>query len=897
MSYYLAEIRLNRNKRDTSEKKGKKKKRLILSLFTLAMISFLISASVMLFSVTACVAPEILCVMRTPENPNYDQQIKITANVIKGSGDIATVILRHQLGSGNWINVTMNLQEGLYVATIPAQPYNTTVNYKVFSSDTAGRSDISELYSYIVGDFVPPVISNVNHIPDSPNPYEYVKVSANVTEPADASGIKKAALWFTAAGRWSSITMTLDGGLWAGVIPGLRGRFYVRYYVQVFDNAGNSAKSPIFSYSVTVTNIKPVAIISKSANNVYTGEIIDFSASASYDPDGSIVSYDWDFGDGKSDSVAVSHSYVVDGLYTVILKVVDDDGASDRTTALITVKNRPPVADINTSTTILDKEETVVFDASESYDLDGTIVSYSWDFGDGTKAAGVTTSYSYSATGEYTVTLTVTDDDGATDTTTVTKTVRNQSPVAAFTESAHTLDTNEVISFDASASYDPDGTIVNFFWDFGDGTTGTGVSMEHSYPENGLYTVTLTVTDDDSATDSTTATKRVLNQSPVASFTESAHTVETRELIIFDASASYDPDSSIVSYDWDFGDGNGAAGIIVTHTYANDGSYIVTLIVTDDDGATDLAQDTKTVVNKPPIAIFTESAHRVDTSEVISFDASYSYDLDGTIVSYSWDFGDGTTATGVEVDHGYTDDGTYTVILTVTDDDGATDNDEDTKTVDNLPPVASFTESAHTVDTSDVIYFDASDSYDVDGKIVTYEWEFGDGATASGVEVEHAYTDDRAYTVTLIVTDDDGGTDAAYGTKTVINRIPVASFTESAHTVHPDEIIHFDASESYDVDGTIIRYEWDFGDGKLGTGITTEHAYREAGNYTVTLTVTDNDRTSASTTDTKTVKSGEDVEIQIALSLSVLLLIILGVTALTATILYGLFIRRKQKQP
>ena len=854
----------------------------------------------MVFSLVPLVPLEIVNVTRAPDVPNYDQSVTISAEVLKGSTDIDSVILSYQIESASWTNVTMSLDAGLYVEDIPGLPYNTTVNYKVYASDEAGYTDVSAVFSYVVVDFVDPLISDVNHAPSSPGPLDYVTVSAKITEPVNASGVKNAVLWFTPNGIWSPTTMTLNGGFWTGVIPGLGG-IHVSYYIEAFDNAGNDAKSPIYEYIVVNPNVPPVALFSKSATTVYTGDIIDFDASDSYDPDGTIVSYSWDFGDGTTDSgVTVSHSYVDNCVYTVTLVVVDNNGAPDSTTALITVKNRPPVADISTSTTILDKEEIVTLDASESYDPDGTIVSYEWDFGDGTTGTGVTASHSYPVMGEYTVTLTVTDDDGATDTATVTKTVTNQPPVAAFTESAHTVDTSEVIYFDASGSYDPDGTIVSYKWDFGDGTTGTGVTVQHSYPENGAYTVTLTVTDDDGAINSTTATKTVLNQPPVASFTESAHTVDTNVVIYFDASDSYDPDGVIVSYTWDFGDGTTGTGIMVTHVYADDGSYTVTLTVTDDDGATDSAQDTKTVVNRPPVAMFTESAHRVDTGEVIYFDASYSYDLDGTIVSYSWDFGDGTTATGVEMEHAYEDNGIYTVTLTVTDDNGATDTDEDTKTVTNRPPVAAFTESAHTVDTSEVIYFDASDSYDVDGTIVSYVWNFGDGTTATGIDAEHAYYNDGTYRVTLTVTDDDGATDSATATKTVLNQPPVASFTESAHKVDTEEIIYFNASDSYDPDGTIIGYAWDFGDGTTGTGVTPEHAYSEAGNYTVTLTVTDDNRASASATDMKTVQSGATVEIQSALSLSVLSIIILGVTALTATILYGLFIRRKkkkQKQP
>jgi PKD repeat protein len=464
----------------------------------------------MVFSLVSICPPEIVSVTRTPETPNYDQSVRIAAQVTKGSADIESVILSYQIDSGSWVSVTMILDGGLYVADIPAQPYNTAVNYKVYASDTIGNSDVSGLFSYIVGDFVPPVISDVVHVPTSPYPSEIVTVSAKVTEPADASGVKNVTLGYTEAGTWTFTDMTLHEGLWTANIPEQSGGLHVKFFVEAFDNAENNAKTSTFSYTVIIPNIPPIAAFTESASIVYTGEVIDFDASSSYDPDGYIVSYSWDFGDGNTDSgVNVSHSYVDDGEYTVILRVVDDDGAAGSKTASILVKNRPPVADLDTSSAILDKEEIVTFNASGSYDPDGYIVSYSWDFGDGNIATGVTVSHSYPAIGTYTVTLTVTDDDGATDSVTATKTVMNRPPVANFTESAHTVYTDEMITFNATESYDPDGTIVSYLWDFGDGNTATGVTTDYAYSEDGNYTVTLTVTDDDGASASSVATKMV----------------------------------------------------------------------------------------------------------------------------------------------------------------------------------------------------------------------------------------------------------------------------------------------------------------------------------------------------------------------------------------------------
>jgi PKD repeat protein len=763
----------------------------------------------MVFSLTLLNPPEIDSITRSPETPNYDQQVTVTAQITKGYADIESVILSYQIDSAIWVNVTMNLEDDFYVADIPAQPYNTAVSYKVYASDTAGNYDISELFSYIVDDFVPPVISNVVHVPTSPYPYQTVTVSSKVTEPADASGIKNVTLWYTEAGTWTFTEMTLHEGLWTATIPRQGGGANVKFFVEAFDNAGNNAETSTFGYTVIIPNLSPTAEFTKSASTVYTGEVIDFDASGSRDPDGYIVSYSWDFGDGNTATgVTVSHSYVDNGEYNVVLRVVDDYGAADRKTASILVKNRPPVAVLDTSSTIVYKEEIVTFNASRSYDPDGTIVSYTWDFGDGNTTTGVTLSHSYPATGTYTVTLTVTDNDGATDTVSVTKTVMNRPPVANFTESAHTAYTDEMITFNATESYDPDGTIVSYLWDFGDGNTATGVTVSHAYADNGSYVVNLTVTDNEGATDSVNATKTINNRAPVASFIESVEVVDTGETVSFDASASDDPD--------------------------------------------------------------------------------------GTIVDYLWDFGDGTTGSGVSIQHAYSQDGTYTVTLTVTDNDGATDTITATKTVMNESPTANFTESAHTVNTGENIHFDASESYDPDGTIISYTWDFGDGNTATGVVVNYAYGKNGEYNVTLTVVDDDGASGSATATKKVLNRSPVALFTEDVTIVSQDEATHFDASESYDPDGTIISYTWDFGDGNTASGVTVDHAYTEDGNYTVTLTVTDDDGATATSTSTKTVET--EIVMNSVFSLAMLSVIILAVTALTATLLYALYVRRKKNK-
>jgi PKD repeat protein len=183
--------------------------------------------------------------------------------------------------------------------------------------------------------------------------------------------------------------------------------------------------------------------------------------------------------------------------------------------------------------------------------------------------------------------------------------------------------------------------------------------------------VTLTVTDNQGATGSVTKaiTVTAVNQSPTASFISSAVDL----VASFNGSASSDPDGTIASYSWDFGDGTPAgAGVSPSHTYAAAGTYQVTLTVTDNLGATGSVTNPVTVtgaVNQPPVASFTSSSVNL----VATFDGSGSKDPDGTVASYSWNFGDGSAAgTGVKPSHTYAAAGTYQVTLTVTDNQGAT---------------------------------------------------------------------------------------------------------------------------------------------------------------------------------------------------------------------------------
>jgi len=175
----------------------------------------------------------------------------------------------------------------------------------------------------------------------------------------------------------------------------------------------------------------------------------------------------------------------------------------------------------------------------------------------------------------------------------------NQPPVA-YAGPDQTALVDETVSFDGSGSDDPDGTIVSYNWDFGDGATGIGVTTTHAYSTAGTYTVTLAVTDDKGATGTDTASVIVTapNEPPVANAGPD-QTALVDETVSFDGSGSDDPDGTIVSYNWDFGDGATGIGVTTTHVYSTAGTYTVTLAVTDDKGATGTDTAIITVTEAP----------------------------------------------------------------------------------------------------------------------------------------------------------------------------------------------------------------------------------------------------------------------------------------------------------
>jgi PKD repeat protein len=616
--------------------------------------------------------------------------------------------------------------------------------------------------------------------------------------------------------------------------------------------------------SVTVDN-PPTAAFTPSPTPTTPNTTVSFDGSASTPgAGGTITDYSWNFGDGTTQDTGTtdtaSHTYSASGEYTVTLTVTDNLGVTSTASHTVTIDQ--PIPTFTTSPSVPAPNQSVSFNASGSTDPESTITDYSWNFGDGSPVddagSSPTTSHTYTSRGTYNVTLTVTDNLGLTNTISRSVTVDNP-PTAAFAATPSPSTANSSVSFDGSASTPgAGGTIEDYSWNFGDGTqnnpdtedTGTTPAATHTYTTPGVYTLTLTVTDDLGVTNSISH-QLTVDSPPSASFTATPNPVAPGSGITFNASGSSDSFGTITGYSWTFGDGGTSTSEDPTHTYATRGTYDVTLTVTNDAGQTGTITEPVTV-DTAPTATFTDGPNPSTANSSVSFNGSGSAaSAGGSIVDYSWNFGDGTTqdtGTTSSASHAYSGPGTYTVTLTVTDDLGLTTSVSHQVTVD-APPAASFAVSANPAVTGSTVGFDAASSSDSVGTITGYSWSFGDGATSTGQTTGHEYSVPGTYTIVLTVTNDAGQTNTATRTLTVYSP-PAASFSASPDPATAGSPVTFSGAASSDSGGAIMGYSWNFGDGTTGGGESPSHTYAGAGTYSATLTVTGSGGLTTSTSET-----------------------------------------------
>ncbi len=295
------------------------------------------------------------------------------------------------------------------------------------------------------------------------------------------------------------------------------------------------------------------------------------------------------------------------------------------------------------------------------------------------------------------------------------------------------------------------------------------------------------------------------NQAPVADVSASCTDLTCN----VDASASSDADGTIQSYSWDFGDGVTATGATATHAYSAAGQFDIIVTVTDDDGASATATQgvTITAANVDPVAAFSGTC----TDLSCDFDASASADSDGTIASFGWDFGDSSIGTGMTTNHDFAADGDYTVVLTITDNDGATSTNSQQFTV-SAPALVQLGDTIQGVLASDLDgrVVDISD----DGSRVVLGTVFGDADLVNGGQVRVFEWDGSAWTQLGQTLADPAATINGWGA------VHAVSLSGDGQRV---AIGHSLTSNTDSSRGAVWVYEWDGSQWtQLGTTVTAQ---------------------------------------------------------------------------
>ncbi|MCZ2825176.1 MULTISPECIES: PKD domain-containing protein [unclassified Modestobacter] len=462
-------------------------------------------------------------------------------------------------------------------------------------------------------------------------------------------------------------------------------------------------------------------------------------ATGSSDVDGTVTGYAWDFGDGSTaGEPTATHTYRAAGTYAVTLTVTDDRGATTARMAQVTVDAPPPNVAPTAAFTAVTGGRTGTFDGTASTDSDGTVVAHDWDFGDGSTGTGATASHDYTADGTYTVTLTVTDDDGATTSTQqqvtiVTGVLAADAFGRSVTGGLGTADTGGVWTASAGAvrqsvsagtatfamtkgtntgaylgAVSSDSSDVHTAFSLSSVPTGGGaylyvrprqVAPTTSYSAqvrvlaNG--TVGVSLVRFPGSTDAVLLSKEVVVPGltyragmvlHVAAQAAGTGTTDLSATVWADGTARPSTPTVTASDSTAALQGPGGVGLsgYLSGSATSPVAVAVTAFTAVPVGASapvTPVEPTPTTPTEPtntaPVAAFTSA---VD-ARTASVDGSGSTDADGTVTAHAWDFGDGSTGTGATATHTYAADGTYTVVLTVTDDDGATSDVRQTVTV------------------------------------------------------------------------------------------------------------------------------------------------------------------------------------------------------------------------
>jgi PKD repeat protein/lysophospholipase L1-like esterase len=391
--------------------------------------------------------------------------------------------------------------------------------------------------------------------------------------------------------------------------------------------------------------------------------------------------------------------------------------------------------------------------------------------------------------------------------------------------------------FHGGASTDPANEPLTYTWNFGDGSTGTGVNPMHTYAMVGTATVTLTVTDSGGMSSTATAKGTISPGDPVANAGGPyAGTVVTP--VNVSGGGSTDPQAENLTFAWNFGDGSTpGTGVNVSHLYLRPGTYTLSVVASNSSNLSATATAQVVIATTAPKAD-AGGPYSGTVATAVSVSGSKSTDPQAENLTFAWNFGDGSApGAGVNTSHIYRQPGTYIVSLVVTN----TSDLSATATAQAIIGAAAPNADAggpYSGTVATAVSVSGSGSTDPQVESLGFAWNFGDGSSqGTGASTSHIYQRPGTYTLSVVATNT-SNLSATATTQVMIAAAAPNTDVGGPYTSIAGNAVSFIGGKSSDPQGETLTYAWTFGDGSTGTGVSPSHIYGLAGTYAISLTVT-----------------------------------------------------------
>lgn len=531
-------------------------------------------------------------------------------------------------------------------------------------------------------------------------------------------------------------------------------------------------------------------------------------------------SWQWTFGNGNNSTAQnPSSTYLLPGSYNVKLVVTDSNGCLDS----ITYNNYITVYDSVIADFIADTLTSCSVPFSVQFTDNSTNAnSWQWNFGDGAgvQSTAQNPTHIYNTPGTYTVTLIAFSSNGCMDTFVRSNYIQIVTPQASFSGTPLSGCDPLSVNFTDLSTAGPG--IKSWKWYFGTGDSSSMQNPNYVYTTQGLFSVTLQITDSTNCTSALTIPNYVqVGQRPNANFGWS----DTLSCAV-NAIQFFDSTDTATTWQWSFGDG-GTSGLQNPNHQYNDTGYFNVILIAQLNGCADTFIVDSAVYILGPVARFTDTMNCINADSVFFADNS----IPGHY--WTWKFGDGTIIDSVnrgDTFHIYSGSGDYIAWLIVSDTvTGCIDSTSRNLIVRNATANFGAAPLGGCVPVA-VTFSDSSRD------AITWQWSFGDGATSAIPNPNHTYAiADSMYTVKLVVTDTNGCMDSLIKS----NYIDVQDTLVAAMSVQRFCGVNYDSIKFTDASTSLSPYSllWRFGDGNTSTATNPSHIYAATGDYTVTLVI------------------------------------------------------------